>query len=458
MLLQPPDREEERRWKEIWRTELGEFTEPYARGPVEAYNQFLRTAIRPAESTNYLQIIALRRVICTSEDPKALVYSAVNLQVIRDPSALSSLAKDVEFRTRLSSLYQAALDDSLQGQTKGRDSSGEARVFSAAFSHLLIITGSVPFLSWGGYRMNPSPIINLDSFGLSPTHIRNLDQGNRRAPTCDLCSHCPSLRFCMSVIHLITEGFNDSVPTNFEAAYKGAVEGLKKPEALKLGCVVASVILASKRWCDVGPRGYPDWPRSELIESLFEAYRETSESEMVQMIFAALPTASTSWRRKPGHEIYFRLLELCLVSWGDTIPPAYSQEVLKDIDAHLFLIEEWIRDEGTSETDRQHGRDLQDRYILSVASFFAADSFPFRDMWALVGLPLGRYVTSVASLMEAKPLHSENPRTIIVLRRIKSSFPAPDPFEGSQEVASPQPTPDPQMSFLDLWHLLDQFE
>ncbi|KAG8898510.1 hypothetical protein FRC01_010885, partial [Tulasnella sp. 417] len=287
MLLQTPDREEERRWKEIWRTEVGEFTEPYARGPVDAYNQFLRMAIRPAESTNYLQIIALRRVICTSEDPKALIYSAVNLQVIRDPSALSSLAKDVEFRTRLSGLYQAALDDSLQGQTKGRDSSGEARVFSAAFSHLLIIT----------------------------------------------------------------EGFNDSVPTNFDAAYKGAVEGLKKPEALKLGCVVASVILSSKLW---------------------------SESEMVQMIFAALPTASTSWRRKPDHEIYVRLLELCLVSGEDTIPAAYYQEILGDMDAHLLSIEEWVREKGASETDRQHGRDLQDRYILSVAPFFAADSFPFR--------------------------------------------------------------------------------
>lgn len=52
-------------------------------------------------------------------------------------------------------------------------------------------------------------------------------------------------------------------------------------------------------------------------------------------------------------------------------------------------------------------------------------------MWSLIGEPLERFLNAVKELMEADPGHPENPRTMVVLQHIKSSFPEPEPFESS---------------------------
>lgn len=46
-------------------------------------------------------------------------------------------------------------------------------------------------------------------------------------------------------------------------------------------------------------------------------------------------------------------------------------------------------------------------------------------MWTLIGPPLERYIKSVKILMETDLGHPENPRTMDLLRRIKSAFPEP---------------------------------
>ncbi|KAG8938081.1 hypothetical protein FRC00_005342 [Tulasnella sp. 408] len=263
------------RWRGIWRDEWKEFVETCTTIFAETYRKFLSKAIRPAERPDDLKTMALRRVLCTSEDRKALIYAALNLQVIQDQRALSSLARDQEFQNRLSSLYEGALEDSREGRTSGRDPSLEARVFSSSFSHLLLITGSVPELSWTAYHTNPSRIIDLGNLHIFPNQIRNLDRGSsiHQPGSCDRCSHCASLAFCMRVVHLIVEGFNDSLPTNFGPAFEGVIAACTEAEDLRLGCIVASVILGSKEWCDLDPHDYPDWPRSNFLNRLLDAYR-----------------------------------------------------------------------------------------------------------------------------------------------------------------------------------------
>ncbi|KAG8937986.1 hypothetical protein FRC00_006319 [Tulasnella sp. 408] len=275
ILFHPPDEETMELWRGIWREERKKLVETYTTGRAETYEKFLSTAIRSAETPNDLKIIALRRVMCTSEDRKALMSSALNLQVIRDQQALSSLAEDDEFRKRLSGLYEGALEDTRQGRTSKRDPFIEARVFSAAFSHLLIITGSVPELSWTAYHMNPSHIMDLGNLHVFPAQIRDMDRGSsiHSFGRCDRCSHCTSLAFCIRVVNLIVEGFKDSLPTNFDPAYEGVVGVWTEAEDLRLGYIVASVILSSKEWCDVDPQEYADWPRSNLLNRLFDAYR-----------------------------------------------------------------------------------------------------------------------------------------------------------------------------------------
>ncbi|KAG8917496.1 hypothetical protein FRC01_002408 [Tulasnella sp. 417] len=427
LIFEPPNPEAEERLRGIWFSDVREFAEAYTTGPAKAYRELSSGATRSAESPDDLQIIALKRVMCTSEDCNALIYSAVNLQVIRDQKALSSLAKDAEFCNRLSDLHQAALDAKRQGLTGSRDSSREAKVFSASFSHLLISTGSIPFFGWSGYGTDPSQIIDLESLGISSHQIRDLNQGNSIPSTCDRCSHCPSLQFCMKVVHLIAEGVSDLAPTNFSDAYRDVVGRLDHPDALRLGCVVASVILCSKEWCDVCPSGFTNWPRSTLIQKLFNAYRTKSELEMVQTISAALTTARTQWGSKPDHEIYVGLFELCLLPGRKVILTADYHAVLGDIDAHLISIERLVRNKDTSKTDRQNGREQQNRCIRAAADFFGAQKSSSRAMWAVIGAALERYLESVTKLRKANPGHSENATLADVLGRIQSSFPEPEP-------------------------------
>ncbi|KAG8938078.1 hypothetical protein FRC00_005339 [Tulasnella sp. 408] len=435
IFFHPTDADTMELWRGIWRDERKEFVETYTTGPAKTYEEFLSAAIRSPETPDDLKIIALRRVMCTSEDHKALMSSALNLQVVSDQKALSSLAKDDEFRNRLSGLYEGALEDTQQGRTSKRDPFIQARVFSAAFSHLLIITGSVRELTWTAYKMKPSQIMDLGNLHIFPTQIRDLNRGSsiHSFGRCDRCSHCTSLAFCMRVVNLIVEGFNDSLPTNLDLAYEGVVGAWTKGEDLRLGYIVASVILSSKEWCDADPQHYAEWPRSNLLNKLFDAYRAKPDSGMFGTISSALNTVNDEWRRKPSHEIYVMLFKLCLLPRRKRVSIAAYNAVVESVDDHLISIERLVRDQNASEIDCQRGRDLQNQYIQSVVDFFGADQDSSRNMWVVIGPSLGHYLESVTEIVEEHPGHPEDLRTIEVLHRIQSSFPEPQPVRAPAE-------------------------
>ncbi|KAG9042647.1 hypothetical protein FS837_010598 [Tulasnella sp. UAMH 9824] len=175
-------------------------------------------------------------------------------------------------------------------------------------------------------------------------------------------------------------------------------------------------------------------PQNKFLTALFAAYRERSEQVMFQKISTALRTVTTQWEGKPNHGIYAWLFELCLLP-GRNISTFYQHPILERVDDHLISIESRIRDENASGTDRQQGRDYQNRYVQSAADFFTANTDFSQYLWTLIGVPMERYLGSVAKFMEADPGHPENLRTILVLRRIKTSFPAPKLLEGSQDDA-----------------------
>ncbi|KAG9033340.1 hypothetical protein FS837_002487 [Tulasnella sp. UAMH 9824] len=197
--------------------------------------------------------------------------------------------------------------------------------------------------------------------------------------------------------------------------------------------MVASVILSSMEWNDEEPAEPEDSSHSRLLKALFAAYRETSKPKMFETVANALNTVTAQWRGKPDHEIYVWLFELRLLH-GKNGTSTFSQHpILERFDDHLISIESRMRDENASETDRQHGRDYQNRYVRSVADFFTANADFSQYLWTLIGAPLERYLDDVAKKMEAHPGHPENPRTILVLRHVKSSFPAPELLKGSED-------------------------
>ncbi|KAG9044115.1 hypothetical protein FS837_008760 [Tulasnella sp. UAMH 9824] len=402
------DEAEERRWENMWNSEVEEFKQTYTAGLGDDYMKFSKLARRSPKSPDDLKIIALRRLMCTSEDRSACFYSALNLQSIWDQQVLSSLAKDVEFRTRLIDLYQEALDGIHRRQTGRLDAKMNAVVLSASFSHFLIMASSVPHLSWTRVGTNPSQIIYLGNLPISPSQIRDLNSISES-------SDCADLRFCISVVQLLVEGFKDPQPTSFNGAFTDIVGALTQVKDLRLGCVVASVILSSKKWCDVPPAHLADWPRSELLEKLFDAYRTKDEWEMFQKISEALDTASGPWRVKPDHEIYAGLFDLRLSLF----------------DAPLLSIERRIRDKNTLETDRERLRELRARCVQSVADSLRSQEYSLQRN--LIDAPLERYLDSIKELMGLEPGHFENSRTMNLFQDIEKAF-----WPGHEQQKDPQ--------------------
>ncbi|KAG8960690.1 hypothetical protein FRC00_014421 [Tulasnella sp. 408] len=87
-----------------------------------------------------LQVIAAKRVACTSDDPETLLITMTNLLTINDRRSLQQLWSDQNFRDRLLELCKTAYDRTLEWQ--GRDKTELARAsalfYRACLSHILM--------------------------------------------------------------------------------------------------------------------------------------------------------------------------------------------------------------------------------------------------------------------------------------------------------------------------------
>lgn len=94
---------------------------------------------REEEPLESLQIIALRRLICTSEDPATLLSTAANIPTISDPNQLTKLWDDDVFKERLIDLYKGSADRTLKFLGRGRVDLASAvrRLYAAATTHFV---------------------------------------------------------------------------------------------------------------------------------------------------------------------------------------------------------------------------------------------------------------------------------------------------------------------------------
>lgn len=79
----------------------------------------------------------------------------------------------------------------------------------------------------------------------------------------------------------------------------------------------------------------------------------------------------------------------------------------------------------------------------------------------MIGISLERYLDSATKLLEADPGHSENPRTVALLRRIKYSFPAPtylDSFSFASQRMLNKARPNPHDAYSKFCQRVDHVE
>ncbi|KAG9028813.1 hypothetical protein FS837_003776 [Tulasnella sp. UAMH 9824] len=374
----------------------------------DRYRSLTSAGFRSAKDPGDLKVEALRRVMCTSEDRDALIYAAINLQVLRDERALSSLARDREFFVRLSILQTVARGETQHGGSSGRYSLIESKVLSNSYFHFIITTCSDPYIfrAYGKLGIQISLVIYTDS---------------------EEMSHLLEDKVLALIAHIILENAEDRLFPDLHTAYKSVLGTSAQNHHLRLGFMMASAMLFSREWNDEEWAVLPYRPQNKFLTALFAAYRETSERVMFGTISRALATVSAQWRGKPDHELYVWLFELCLLSEMKSIYEVDQHPVLERVHDHLLSLENWIREEGASEIDGQRGRDYQNRYVQSVARFCVDQNNPSQTTWGLISTPLERYLTSVKELTENHPEHPENSKNMDLLLRMESIFAGPQP-------------------------------
>lgn len=105
----------------------------------------VRFGKRQDEDPGKLQIFAIKRAICTSDDALTLLHGVSNILAISDSHLLDILAADDEFTTRLSELWKGSY--SRTHQLRGRDQLELATaiqcLYRAALAHVLLSSSEV---------------------------------------------------------------------------------------------------------------------------------------------------------------------------------------------------------------------------------------------------------------------------------------------------------------------------
>ncbi|KAG8938089.1 hypothetical protein FRC00_005350 [Tulasnella sp. 408] len=388
------------------------------------YRVLMSNGIRSAKDPDDLKMEALRRVMCTSEDRNALIYAAMNLQVLRNECALLSLAKDAEFYGRLYRLMVSAMSETQGEKSSNRYSLTGSKLISTTYFHFIITVSPDPYICVVDSKLQIQVSGNVLANSGELNHVLE-ESVLTPNPSRDQRSHCPTLIFSMRVAYIILESAKRHSLPDLHTAFKSVLGTSAGNHDLRLGSVMASAMLILKRWNDEEWAVTTYQPQNKFLTALFAAYRERSELVMFRTISTALSTVGDQWKGKPDHGIYVWLFELCLSPGSKRTPEFDQHTVLEHVDDHLLSLENRIREEGASEIVRQRGRDYQNRYVQAFARFCADQKYSSQQTWWLISMPMERYLKSVKELMENHPEHPENSKTMDLLLRLESAFTRP---------------------------------
>ncbi|KAG8934357.1 hypothetical protein FRC00_012189 [Tulasnella sp. 408] len=138
------------RWLRVVIFGLGE--EIHGRADESSFRHWWRVWIhgRAEETSKSLQVIALQRAICTSDDPETLLHATANIFAITDVSQLKHLWSDPSFQDRFIEQVRHAYSRMLQlrGQNQVNIATASQRLYSAAAAHMILSSGSDWGVNW----------------------------------------------------------------------------------------------------------------------------------------------------------------------------------------------------------------------------------------------------------------------------------------------------------------------
>ncbi|KAG8934604.1 hypothetical protein FRC01_001705 [Tulasnella sp. 417] len=314
---------------------------------------FLAHIRRAGEDSDALKAVAIKRVICTSEDSNALIHAATNLQAYKNREGLRDLLQDDEFHDRLRDLFHTAHRRRSDSITR----TVETKAFGNSFLYVVLSAGSIPDLFSSEERISleaqkPDQICS--------DHLLNLlnEDGKRTLGANDWE---PCFRF------------PPRIPSNDISLW--FFLSIRIPGGANPGE-------------DIESESLDKWYIDKFL-GVIELYRQAEDvDQMCQLISDAIATSGSDWQYRPAIEVYVTLLARGCTAVSNS--GRYNcGTMFGSLGTLLISIEKMIRDPDTSSEDRGELREQRSQCFQI-----------FEDEFIELGMtfPIRLYVSSFQAL------------------------------------------------------------
>ncbi|KAG8967083.1 hypothetical protein FRC05_002297 [Tulasnella sp. 425] len=395
---------------------------------------------RPADATDQLQVIALKRVLCTSEDPDAIIHAAANMQSISQTQLLSQILNHDETWKRLvtvsnpSSWFEATTSERIQ-----------STAVAHSLLHVVLMVGSVEDLLLYDDRSllkdrASDPEYSNDWVEKVEVRINDLFfMGFDLEKDCAECSHCTFLNNSVELLWSIfsMDGRPKLIrikPNHLERP----IHVIGASKVIGPAWIEAWAITLSKEWDDLSGGEAELTPNSDVrnwqlkkTRDFLHLYRNIDVPKFVQTIYEAIATSTVQWCDQPEIEVYVGLLEQDFLVRG-AVHDHHDYclgSTLNSLATLLHSIERRIRDPATSsderESQRKHRRTCTEKWIDYISNAYdlskksnmpeAIRVWRHGPLWyhcAEASATLQPYLQWMREIAQADPGNADNPPMI----------------------------------------------
>ncbi|KAG8943815.1 hypothetical protein FRC04_002509 [Tulasnella sp. 424] len=340
---------------------------------------------RPADGTDQLKVIALRRVLCTSEDSNAIVHAATNTQSISQSKLLGQILNDDELRGRLDALYTISYDSVGYTGNAAAHLMIQGTAISRALLHMILMAGSAEDL----LPYNDRPLLRdgANDPEYSRELMKKLNEGYATFlllgrfdvyNECAECSHCVALGYCMRLFWMILQPVR---PTLIQIEPRLLEQHIRVTGASKevgLAWIEAWLVKMLKEWDQLSGGEERLTPNSEVrhwqlqkMREFLHLYQNIDVPKFLQTILEAIQTSTDQWSDQPATEVYVGLFEHDLRVRENVMCYKYCLAVtINSLVTLLRSIEHRIRDPTTSsderESQRKHRKTCTEKWITYI--------------------------------------------------------------------------------------------
>ncbi|KAG8916445.1 hypothetical protein FRC01_003149 [Tulasnella sp. 417] len=391
---------------------------------------------RSAQVEERLQLIALKRVLCTSEDPNALVHAATNSRSIGDPGLIKQMVlDDDEFYRRLEHLSLV---------------SGPGHIFDGHHS----IQGWAMITSWFSLVVSAGSVEDF------------FDPDTRASLEKDTSEEAYASRLITRLSRKL--GFLQFV--YFNSQYPVECPDLNDPHyAAVKRCTLVVAMTTSTDLLDAVESNYDgreeplallqdstSWGYAWLEAWTIQLSKDCDLLKMVQIICDAIATSAFQWDKRPHHGIYVALFERAIDIMSDYFAASPTLP-LKAFITLLRAIENRIRHSATSIEEKQSERQYRKTCTEKLNTVVRQAYLPTGKVQARLGTDMALievtdiygplwfhcieasdslrdHLQWIKDTIQSDPSSPENPLLMTLSRSLRERLPLPDEVEsGYQE-------------------------